>query len=693
MVRSSLRWIVLAVTLFSVPLSMQRQEARAVAPANTFFYNTWARTDLPVAGNQVSRTWMWGPDAFTDALHEEYAEAPGAQRVVQYFDKSRMEITYPGAPQDTPWYVTNGLLVVELVSGRMQTGDNTFVPREPADVNIAGDPGSGPSYADLAELLDAPAALDNEPIIQRLNEDGSVSVDPLLALNGVVAAYHVTEGHIDHQVASPFWEFANSSGLVYEHGGYANEHLFEPWFYATGLPITEAYWTNVAVGGTPRMVLFQCFERRCLTYTPDNPEGWKVEAGNVGQHYHAWRYPVQQEVERLFVAHLSGQAVVSSVASSASGLAIFCLSDDGDSLFVQVRVHDIVNALELHLHTGQPGETGAIIYTLWFTEGEPYTGSGILFEDELTDADLPASTSLRDLIDGFTAGNLYVDIHTADHHEEGELRGQVAVADELVLPATLDPRQVPGDAVSSFGSGSASFRYDHETHSISYRVTIADTPNTTAAHIHLAQAGATGPVVAPLQTPTNSSPAKGTLTADNLTNDLAGLSIEQLVCEMLRGNTYVNVHTEAHPGGEIRGQVLTPAIQQTLTAAGGVVSLPGQITLTFPAGALPLDTIVTITIEPPPDIPGTQGIAVANTWTIDLQAATTLQPLQPVQPVDIEAHYDESDVPYGLDEQNIYLAFFDESEDAWTSISSEVHPSSDTVTGSPSHLSRWSLVL
>ena len=34
----------------------------------------------------------------------------------------------------------------------------------------------------------------------------------------------------------------------------------------------------------------QCFERRCLTYTPDNPDGWQVEAGNVGQHYYAWRY-------------------------------------------------------------------------------------------------------------------------------------------------------------------------------------------------------------------------------------------------------------------------------------------------------------------------------------------------------------------------------------------------------------------
>jgi hypothetical protein len=48
-------------------------------------------------------------------------------------------------------------------------------------------------------------------------------------------------------------------------------------------------------------VLVQCFERRCLTWTPGNPNGWTVEAGNVGQHYYQWRYarePVRQEDER-----------------------------------------------------------------------------------------------------------------------------------------------------------------------------------------------------------------------------------------------------------------------------------------------------------------------------------------------------------------------------------------------------------
>ena len=46
------------------------------------------------------------------------------------------------------------------------------------------------------------------------------------------------------------------------------------------------------VGGTYRDVLEQCFQRRCLTQTPGNPDGWQVEVGNVCRHYYPWRYGV-----------------------------------------------------------------------------------------------------------------------------------------------------------------------------------------------------------------------------------------------------------------------------------------------------------------------------------------------------------------------------------------------------------------
>src|SRR5690606_10057455 len=37
------------------------------------------------------------------------------------------------------------------------------------------------------------------------------------------------------------------------------------------------------------------FERRVLTYTPQNPEEWRVESGNAGLHYRHWRGLSQPE--------------------------------------------------------------------------------------------------------------------------------------------------------------------------------------------------------------------------------------------------------------------------------------------------------------------------------------------------------------------------------------------------------------
>ena len=261
----------------------------AAEPATSSFDQTWTRTDDPVASGLVDRTWMWGEEGNTNAMSEPYSEAPGGERTVQYFDKSRMEDNSFRA--SAPWDVTNGLLVVELITGRMQVGDEDFVQHDPAEVNVAGDQDVvGVQYATLADLLDAPAVSDGATITQRLDLDGGVTDDPSLVSYGVTAAYRVTVPGIDHQVASPFWAFMNSNGTVNENGAYIDAPMFLSAFYATGYPITEAYWANVKVAGTYQDVLMQCFERRCLTYTPGNAAGWKVEAGNVGQHYYEWRY-------------------------------------------------------------------------------------------------------------------------------------------------------------------------------------------------------------------------------------------------------------------------------------------------------------------------------------------------------------------------------------------------------------------
>ena len=250
---------------------------------------TWYRTDEPVATGAVDRTWIWGQEPFETTV-ESYDETQHGTRFVAYYDKSRMEVSDPHEDRGQQWYVTNGLLVMELITGNMQVGDNRFDPRGAATVNIAGDldDTSGPTYASFGNLLTLPPVGANEAIMLTIDRDGRVNANSHLADYGVTSGYYVAE--TKHRVASVFWDYLNSTGPVATGPELTEALLFEPWLYATGYPITEAYWSRVAVKGVIQDVLVQCFERRCLTYTPGNAVGWQVEMGNVGLHYYNWRY-------------------------------------------------------------------------------------------------------------------------------------------------------------------------------------------------------------------------------------------------------------------------------------------------------------------------------------------------------------------------------------------------------------------
>jgi thermitase len=254
--------------------------------------SVWTRTDAPVASGATARSWLWGSGA-DSYVYEPYDEAQHGTRLVYYYDKSRMEVTDPLDDRAQQWYVTNGLLVTEMITGLVQLGDTHFQPRPAAQVNVAGDPddANGPTYASFSDLRYA-APLDNGALVdQTLARDGTVSAEAALDAYGVTGGQLVAE--TNHRVASVFWDYLNSTGTIQTPDGLADGRLFEPWFYATGYPITEAYWANVKVAGVVQDVLVQCFERRCLTYTPGNAAGWQVEMGNVGRHYYQWRYGAQ----------------------------------------------------------------------------------------------------------------------------------------------------------------------------------------------------------------------------------------------------------------------------------------------------------------------------------------------------------------------------------------------------------------
>jgi hypothetical protein len=132
--------------------------------------------------------------------------------------------------------------------------------------------------------------------------------------------------------------------------------------------------------------------------------------------------------------------------------------------------------------------------------------------------------------------------------------------------APLDSRQeVAATPVVSQGTGVGIFQLNREGTELSYKLIVANIENVTQAHIHLAPAGANGPVVAwlyPSGPPSVLIPgrsdgilAEGVITGDDLVGPLVGLSLDDLLAAMRAGNTYVNVHTLQFPPGEIRGQI------------------------------------------------------------------------------------------------------------------------------------------
>src|SRR3954468_24931931 len=100
-----------------------------------------------------------------------------------------MEINTPNADPTSKFYVTNGLLTVELISGKMQTGNSTYVDRWPADIPLASDPDdtNAPTYLSFQRVRNTPlgnrpaTAAMNHPVTATIARDGTTGNDPTKA--------------------------------------------------------------------------------------------------------------------------------------------------------------------------------------------------------------------------------------------------------------------------------------------------------------------------------------------------------------------------------------------------------------------------------------------------------------------------------------------------------------------------------
>jgi hypothetical protein len=454
----------------------------------------WSASDGPVADGSVSRALVWGDAPLAIAV-EHYRDSPTGLRTMVYFDKGRLDVLDPSKPTDDAWYVSGALLVREMLSGEIQFGTHELVQRDPAQIPVVGDPGQTDAltYATLAPLATLRPALTAKAGTLGLSEQDSGSsqtalarvgrtITALLNSKGAVAPQGVAnatvqvgayDGVTGHNVAAPFNDWSNSQA--------------EPGLYLLGHPLTEPYWLDITVNGQPQRVLLQAFERRILTYTPGNLDGFQVESANVGLHYRQWR-GLAQPSDPSLVALASGEPFGEELVSAATSnlidpylfVAMARTASGGDPLAQLANGgHGLLGVRDAVAQALNPKDTAAVtpdklaqqISMLW--RGGRILSSarhGALPESSLSLADpqrnsgyaaielarwLPESLDWHDILGNYYSGgqpnwddpaqNAFVDQTLA------------AYADLLAKYPHSDDVSVPTDAGTLLGTGHAAY--------------------------------------------------------------------------------------------------------------------------------------------------------------------------------------------------------------------------------------------
>lgn len=252
-----------------------------------------------------------------------------------------------------------------------------------------------------------------------------------------------------------------------------------------------------------------------------------------------------------FTATLSGaQEAPARVTTIASGTATLTLSADKTKLAYDIK-HTVADGTAAHIHLGEAGQAGAVVFPL-----EPFSAAmtGTL---TLTPADV---TNLE-------AGKLYVNIHGTTN-PNGELRGQILAPGTALFVANLaGDQENPPVITTSVGTTAMILNANKDK----IRFHLATTATATAAHIHRGIGSINGPVVYPLAPVGAAIDGEQAVTAADVT-------------DLNEGRFYVNVHTAANAGGEIRGQVLKPAETLYTAALSGLNEVPPVVTAMVAGG-------------------------------------------------------------------------------------------------------------
>ncbi len=454
----------------------------------------------------------------------------------------------------------SGTLTVELNTGGI-SGSATFTglssPFKAAHIHSGFAGSNGPIFVPLVQNPDNPNQLDIPPDTRLSEADLAI-----LLAGGMYVNVHTTNfpaGEIRGQI-TPEWITVLSTELSGDvevppvatagHGiGWVTIDTDSGELVANvrvaNLTTADAAHIHQAFAGLNGEVIVP------LVQDPTTPEQWQASvtltpeqvagfmAGGLYFNVHTPTSPggeirgqITPEGITVLSTELSGDVEVPPVATAGSGIGYVTIDTDSGELVANVRVVNLPTADAAHIHQAFAGLNGEVVVPLAPNGTTP----------ELWEA---TTTLTPGQVSALEAGELYFNVHTPTN-PAGELRGQIAPEGVVVVRTLLDGSQeVPPVETAATGIGYSTV--DTDSGDIEANIRTFGLLGQTAAQINQAAEGENGPVIVPLTRPdANGTPelwtASATLTADQIEVYLAD-------------EAYFNVHTEAFPDGEIRGQI------------------------------------------------------------------------------------------------------------------------------------------
>jgi hypothetical protein len=262
----------------------------------------------------------------------------------------------------------------------------------------------------------------------------------------------------------------------------------------------------------------------------------------------AYVAPSMITAQTHFTATLSGAQENPPVTTTASGTGAFTLNDTWTELRYVITYRGLSGTITGgHFHTGAVGSNGPVVRNI-ATSGDPASAT-IVGSRKSTDATQPLTLAL---VDSLLTGRAYVNFHTAAN-PGGEMRGQVNLAVGIQFTASLAGSQ-ENPPVSTTASGTGAFTLNAARTALTYDITYRGLSGTlTGGHFHTGAVGVNGPVVRNIASV--GDPASATTSGTWQSTDATQPLTTALVDSLIAGRVYVNFHTSANAGGEMRGQL------------------------------------------------------------------------------------------------------------------------------------------